>query len=215
MPRLAKYVLAVLFVAALLPLALVARSRSIRSPKPRLHVVYDMDQQPKYKPQAASPLFPDGRAMRPPVQGTIARGELALDAHYFAGKIGGEWADTLPIKLTAALMRRGQQRYNIFCSPCHGMAGYGDGMVAKRADEIEAGKWVPPASLHSDVVRGRPVGHLFNTITNGIRNMPAYGAQIPVPDRWAIVAYIRALQRSQHARIEDVPQPETGRIKEQ
>ena len=99
--------------------------------------------------------------------------------------------------------------YKTHCAVCHGTAGFGDGMVAKRADELaQLGKanWTPPTSLHEDVVRLRPDGHLFNTITNGIRNMPAYGSQIAVEDRWAIVAYVRALQRSQNARVEDVPE---------
>jgi mono/diheme cytochrome c family protein len=94
---------------------------------------------------------------------------------------------------------------DIYCSPCHGLAGYGDGMVAKRAEELQEGTWTPPSSMHSDLIRVRPAGQLFNTITNGIRNMPAYGQQISVEDRWAIVAYVRALQRSQAATVEDVP----------
>jgi mono/diheme cytochrome c family protein len=106
-------------------------------------------------------------------------------------------------------MKRGQQRYNIYCAPCHGLAGEGDGLVAKRAQELQQGTWAfPPTSLHSEAVRPQPVGQLFNTITNGVRKMPAYGAQISVQDRWAIVLYVRALQRTQNARPEDVP-PET------
>jgi mono/diheme cytochrome c family protein len=103
------------------------------------------------------------------------------------------------------LLERGRQRYDVFCSPCHGLAGFGDGMVARRADELQEGTWTPPTSFHSDLIRQRPDGHLYNTITNGIRNMPGYGSQIPVEDRWAVVAYVRALQRSQNATVDDVP----------
>jgi mono/diheme cytochrome c family protein len=103
------------------------------------------------------------------------------------------------------MLRRGQERYDIYCSPCHGLAGYGDGMVAMRAEGLQEGTWTPPSSIHTELVRSRAPGHLYNTITNGIRNMPAYGPQISVEDRWAIVAYVEALQRSQAATVEDVP----------
>ena len=109
--------------------------------------------------------------------------------------------------MTEPLFRRGQRRFNIYCAPCHGLDGSGNGIVAQRArDKTEiASGWVPPLSLHEQTVRDRPVGHLFNTITNGIRTMPPYGDQISPADRWAIIAYVRALQRSQQARLEDVP----------
>jgi mono/diheme cytochrome c family protein len=109
------------------------------------------------------------------------------------------------VAVSEALMRRGQERWEVFCTPCHGSAGYGDGPVARRADRLQEGTWTPPSSLHTDLVRSRPAGYLFNTVTNGVRNMPAYGSQIPVHDRWAIVAYMRALQRSQNATVADVP----------
>ena len=137
--------------------------------------------------------------------GTVARGELNGDDAYYRGTGGEDWIETLPIPVTMQLMERGRERFDVFCAPCHGLAGAGDGMVAKRAEELQEGTWTPPASFHSELVRGRADGHLFNTITNGIRNMPAYAPQIPVEDRWAIVAYIRALQRSQGAPLEDVP----------
>ena len=119
--------------------------------------------------------------------------------------VGEEWIEAIPVPVTLQLMERGRDRFDIFCSPCHGLAGGGDGMTAKRAEELQEGTWTPPASFHTELIRGRPVGHLFNTISNGIRNMPAYGPQIPVTDRWAIVAYVRALQRSQWASVDDVP----------
>ena len=102
-------------------------------------------------------------------------------------------------------MKRGKERFDVFCAPCHGLAGNGDGLVAKRADRLQEGTWTPPSSLHTDLVRSRPDGQLYNSIANGVRTMPAYGSQIPVPDRWAIVAYVRALQRSSNARVADVP----------
>jgi mono/diheme cytochrome c family protein len=143
--------------------------------------------------------------MRPIVAGTIARGELREDDHLYRGMKGGDWETTNALPVTSTLLDRGRQRFGIYCAPCHGLAGAGDGMVARRADQLAEGTWTPPSSLHTDLVRQRPDGYLFNVVTNGVRNMPAYGSQIGIGDRWAIVAYIRALQRSQRATIEDVP----------
>jgi len=115
------------------------------------------------------------------------------------------WVEDFPIAITDEAMKRGQQRYNIYCAPCHGLAGEGDGLVARRAQELQQVTWLPPTSLQSEAVRAQPVGQLFHTITNGARKMPAYGPQISVQDRWAIVLYMRALQRTQNADPEDVP----------
>ncbi|UCF66766.1 MAG: cytochrome c [Acidobacteriota bacterium] len=199
--------MAFLLALSWVPLAMVAKARYAVSEKPPLHLFFDMDDQPKYKPQAPNSLFADGRAMRPPVAGTVARGELQVTPGVVDGRIGEEWIAMLPdgIVLDEQLLKRGQERFDIYCTPCHGLSGYGDGMVSKRAEQLEEPQWVPPSSLHTELVRGREDGHLFNTITNGIRNMPGYGRQISVSDRWAIVAYVRALQRSQAATIEDVP----------
>ena len=164
-----------------------------------------MDNQPKFKAQSRNPMFADRRAMRPPVAGAVARGETLGEPALMSGKIGQDWVETIPVEVDRALLNRGHERFDVYCSPCHGLAGFGDGMVAKRADELQEGTWTPPSSFHSDLLRKRAVGHLFNTISNGIRNMPAYGPQIPVEDRWAIVAYVRALQRSQNATVDDVP----------
>jgi mono/diheme cytochrome c family protein len=196
---------ALVATTALLPWACIARARLVSSPYPRVHLVPDMDNQGSFKAQQGNPLFADRRAMRPPVDGTVARGELAADERYHRGLSGGDYVSVLPVAMTESLLLRGRQRFEIFCSPCHGLAGYGDGMVALRADELQQGSWVPPVSLHEEPATTRPPGHLFNTISNGIRSMPAYGTQIPVEDRWAIVAYIHALQRSQRAALEDVP----------
>jgi mono/diheme cytochrome c family protein len=198
-----------LTVIALLPAAMISRARTSKSPTPRINLIPDMDYQPKYLPQSENRLFADGRAMRPRMEGTIARGQLQEDDHLHRGRIGDQGAASIPLPVTKAVMERGRERFDIHCAVCHGAAGFGDGMVAKRADELaQLGKasWTPPTSLHEEIVRQRPDGHIFNTITNGIRNMPAYGSQVSVEDRWAIVAYVRALQRSQNASVADVPE---------
>ncbi len=213
MPRWLVYVAVLVAALALIPLALIARARVSTSSLPPIHLIFDMAKQAKFKTQSENPLFADARAMRPEVAGTVARGELHENAAYWEGRDAGGWVTAFPVPVTDELVRRGQERFDIFCAPCHGLAGYGDGPVAKRADQLQEGTWTPPSSYHTDLVRSRPVGYLFNTITNGIRNMPAYGPQIPVPDRWAIVAYVRALQRSQDATINDVPPELRGQLR--
>lgn len=203
MTRILAGIAVVLTTLALIPLALIWRSRATTSPLPRWVVVANMAKQPKLVGQAANSLFADGRAMRLPVAGTVARGSLT-DPVFETGLKGEVFVDVPPVSVTPQLVKRGQERYAIFCAPCHGLSGYGDGVIARRADRLQEGTWTPPSSFHTDLVRSRPSGQLFNTISNGIRNMPAYGAQVPPADRWAIVAYVRALQRSQHATIADV-----------
>ena len=205
LPRWLLYVVVILVVLSWVPLALIMRARVTTSPQPRIHIVPDMDNQPKYKPQSRNVMFADRRAMRPPVAGAVARGETLGNPALTRGKIGEDWVEVIPVEIDQARLLRGRERYDIYCSPCHGLAGFGDGMVAKRADELLEGTWTPPTSFHTDLLRERAAGHIFNTIANGIRNMPAYGSQIPVEDRWAIVAYVRALQRSQNATVDDVP----------
>ena len=205
LPRWLIYTVVILVVASFIPIALIMRARVTTSEQPRIHIIPDMDNQPKYKAQSRNPLFADRRAMRPPVEGTVARGTTLGNSALASGKIGEEWVEAFPVPVDKALIQRGRARYDIYCSPCHGLAGAGDGMVAKRADELMEGTWTPPTSFHTDLIRQRPVGHIYNTISNGIRNMPAYGPQIPVEDRWAVVAYVRALQRSQNATVDDVP----------
>ncbi len=194
-----------LVVVSWVPLALIMRARVTTSPNPRIHVVPDMDNQPRYKAQSRNPMFADRRAMRPPVPGTVARGADLDRPDVTTGRVGDGWVTANPMPVDQGVLERGRQRYDVFCSPCHGLAGFGDGMVARRADELQEGTWTPPTSFHSDLIRQRPDGHLYNTIANGIRNMPGYGSQIPVEDRWAVVAYVRALQRSQNATVDDVP----------
>ena len=213
----------VLVVVTWIPLVVSARRRVSTSESPRISIFQDMGNQPKYKAQHASPLFADGRADRPQVLGTVARGRMESDDHYYRGyAAGGEGGQgsvkffagfPSQVNVNASLLNRGQQQYNIYCAPCHGMGGYGDGPVNQRAVEVKEPKWVQAASLHGDAVRGRDEGHLFNTISNGIRNMAGYASQIQVEDRWAIVAYVRALQLSQNAPADAVPQEKLSTVK--
>jgi mono/diheme cytochrome c family protein len=206
LPRWLMYLVVISIALSWVPVALIMRARVTTSSKPRFHIVPDMDNQPRYATQSRNPLFADRRAMRPPVAGTVARGTVLGNPALTTGKLGDDWVPGIPVPVDRSMLERGRQRYDIFCSPCHGLVGAGDGMVAKRADELLEGTWTPPTSFHTNLLRERPAGHLFNTISNGIRNMPAYGPQIPVEDRWAIVAYVRALQRSQNATVDDVPE---------
>ncbi len=171
-----------------------------------------MGQQPRYEPLEPSAFFPDGRSARDPVPGTVARGHLELDAHLVRGQAGpagageaGGPATTFPFPVTAAVVARGRERFDVFCSPCHGRTGDGDGMVVRRG-------FLPPPTLHSEPMRRHPVGHFFQVITEGYGAMPSYARQIDPRDRWAIVAYVRALQLSQHARLSDVPEAERAAL---
>ncbi len=172
-----------------------------------IHLNPNMDHQPKYLPQSEGHFFTDGMTMRKPVAGTVARGELYEDNAFWRGRdeIDSVVAK-IPIPITVQLIERGQQRFNIYCSPCHGRTGDGRGIVVQRG-------LIPPPSFHDDRLRKVGDGHIFDVITNGIRNMPSYKAQIPAEDRWAIVAYFRVLQRSQNATLEDVPLELRGTIK--
>jgi mono/diheme cytochrome c family protein len=207
MPAWLKPTIVLLFVLSWIPLAMIAMDRATPSNEPRMSIIPDMDKQEKFTAQAGNPLFKDGRAMRPLVAGTVQYGRAHQDPWLYRGIKGGSWAAEFPIKPNAAMMARGQRQYNIYCSVCHGMSGYGNGMVAVRADALLEGTWTPPANLHDKLVVSRAPGHIFNTITNGIRNMPPYGTQITPEDRWAIVLYVKALQRSQSASITDVTNP--------
>ena len=210
----------ILVVLTWVPLVVIGRRRVSTEPTPRLELFQDMSHQPKYRAQVFSPVFADSRADRPVIEGTVARGQLQEDDHYYRGfsrklnEKSGKWDvqffDGLPpqVKLTRQLLQRGQDRFNIYCAVCHGLDGYGHGPVNERASELQVkseAQWTPAANLHNETVRDRPDGHLYNTINNGIRNMPGYGAQVPVDDRWAIVAYLRALQLSQEAPAQAVP----------
>lgn len=157
-----------------------------------------MAEQPRYDPFEPSEFFADGQSARPLSDRTVARGELKDDEHLYAGRSGNTPAAIFPFPITSEVLQRGRERYDIYCSPCHSRTGYGDGMVARRG-------FGPPASLHTDVLRKQPAGHFFRVITQGFGAMPSYSQQIKAEDRWAIIAYIRALQLSQNASLEDVP----------
>lgn len=204
-PRWIIYTIVIVMALSLLPLAMVAKARVSKMSQPRIHLIEDMGRQPKYKAQALDPVFADRRAMRPEIPGTVARGKLREDDHFERGRVGEDWAQTFPMKVTKELLDRGEKRFNIYCAPCHGLGGEGDGPVHQRAVRLQEPKWIQPLSLTSDQVRERPVGHIFNTITHGIRTMASYGEQIPPEDRWAIVSYVRALQLSRRATMDDVP----------
>lgn len=204
-------------VAALVPFAMIAKARATHTSEPRVHLLSDMDFQPKAQAQNASAIFADGRASRMPPAGAVARGDLDLDDHYYRGLQDGEWARALPADVDVSMrtMERGRQRFGIYCQPCHGAAGDGNGMVQRRT--LSLGRnvrgWVQPSNLHQETIVRQPHGQIFNTITNGIRTMPAYASQIPVEDRWAIVLYLRALQRSQNALIDDLPADQRDAIR--
>lgn len=269
-PTILKYVVIVFLSALTIPPMLVWNARNTTSTLPRIHPIQDMDNQLKKKTQTVSSVFADGRAMRPRVPGSIARGEWQ-PIDYLTGIVpGGEmtenvaflqdeeakpaddqpaeekpaaeapadgepaaaegaaaegeekppepdWVTSFPesLEVDTALIERGQQRYNIYCAVCHGVSGEGNGLVSLRAFEMEQPTWVQPTNLHDPNVTKQPVGRVFNTITNGIRKMPGYGAQITPEDRWAIVLYLKALQKSRDATIQDVPQIEADALKGQ
>ena len=158
----------------------------------------DMRDQPRYNPLAASDFFADHASARPRVADTVARGQLHLDAQRYTGRVDGKLTASFPFTVTAAVIARGQQRYTIFCTPCHGALGDGKGVVT------QFGMKTPP-SFHSQDMRDEPPGFFFESITSGTRVMPSYASRIPPDDRWAIVAYIRALQLSQNAGPAQVP----------
>jgi mono/diheme cytochrome c family protein len=161
----------------------------------------DMHDAPRYEPYERSDFFADGRSARPLVAGTVARGHLRPATPETTGKVGAAFVATVPVPVTLAMVQRGRERYDIFCSPCHGLTGRGDGMVVRRG-------FRPPTSFHDARLRAQPDGYLFDVMTNGFGAMPDYAAQVPIADRWAVVAYIRALQLSQGATLADVPAAE-------
>lgn len=152
----------------------------------------DMHDQPKLKPYRSSEFFANGSGMRALPAHTVARGSLQEDTHYFTGRMpDGSMATELPMPMTKALLKRGQERFTIYCTPCHGQTGDGRGMVVRRG-------YKQPTSYHDERLRQVPIGYFFDVMTNGFAVMPSYAPQVPPEDRWAIAAYIRALQLSQH-----------------
>lgn len=218
MPRPLLLVVALLIAISLLPAAYLAKARVSNSRQTRLQIVYSMDTQPKAKTQTASRLFVDGRSMRPPVEGTVARGELGADSLLYHGRVEGSWANEVPrvaggsAGIDLAFLERGRERFGIYCSPCHGTAGRGDGLVSQRAVALAEGTWTPPSDLTGEVVAARADGEIFDFITHGVRKMPSYGKHLSPRDRWAVVLYLRALQRSVRGTLEDVPEDERAAL---
>jgi len=165
----------------------------------------DMHNQPKYRAYSYSSFWSDSRSMRPKVDHTIARGQLKIDSALHRGRAGDQFVNDIPYKLTHEFVARGQQRFNIYCTPCHGGAGDGEGIVAQRG-------FKHPPTYHQDRLRNQPVGYIFDVITNGYGSMISYASRIPARDRWAIVAYVRALQLSQNANVSDVPEADRPKL---
>jgi mono/diheme cytochrome c family protein len=191
---------------ALIPPVVILRARLVPSDKPRIHIIQNMDNQPKYRAQHQNLMFNDGRAMRPRVAGTISQAGFTSDTHYALGLMDGAYATAFPSQVSVddALLDRGRARFDIYCLPCHGAAGDGDGMVNKRAmvllnNGVNGTIWVQPRNLHQPDMQDLPPGRIFHTITNGFGNMAGYAAQIPVADRWAITAWVYALQVGRNA----------------
>jgi mono/diheme cytochrome c family protein len=158
----------------------------------------DMHDQPRFKPLAESDFYSDLRSARPPVEGTVARGQLHEDTYFYTGKVGTNPGDYMPFPVTEEVLARGRERFNIYCSPCHSQLGDGNGMIVQRGFRT-------PPSYHTERLRKAPLGYFFDVMSNGFGAMPEYASQIPPRDRWAIVSYIRALQLSQNATVADVP----------
>lgn len=169
----------------------------------------NMRDQPRYEPLEISEFFSDRRSARPLVENTVPRGALVEDQVFATGRTeDGDLVSEIPVDITAELLERGQERYDIFCSPCHGFDGFGEGMIVQRG-------FAPPPSFHTERLRQSPAGHYFDVITNGFGQMFSYAYRIPLEDRWAIVAYIRALQISQNASPEEVPEGELQQLEQQ
>ena len=254
-----------IMLAGLIPAAIVLNMRASFSDLPRWHVFFDMDFQPKKKPQQTTTIFKDGRTMRPQVPGTISRGQLDQQDPFYLGydpmKVSSFDADKqiyvstvdsvanasalnsalsgtvqppagtpaagtsaagappvlpflekLPIEANEENIKLGKTKYEIYCSACHGYSGYGDGLVSKRAASLAQDTWTPPSSLHLDRIQKQPVGQIFHTISKGQGKMASYASSITPQERWSIVLYVRALQRSRNANIEDVPVDQRGSL---
>ncbi|MEX0777749.1 MAG: cytochrome c [Phycisphaeraceae bacterium] len=198
------------------PLALIMRARVSFKDQPRIAPIQDMAKQPSYGPQAPAEVFADGRAMRLPPPGSVARGTDPADSHFTQGLVARrdergatvpQFATSLPasVPVDDRLLQRGRVMYGVYCAPCHGQGGFGDGPVNQRALELKEPAWVAARSLHEPAVVEQPDGYLFGVITHGVRTMPPHDALVKPADRWSIVAYVRALQRSQRATLDDVP----------
>ncbi len=164
-----------------------------------------MYDQEKYEPLERSTFFADGQSFRPQVPETVARGQLRLDTHFYEGKVAGQLTDALPVPVTTELLKQGQQRYGIYCTPCHGLTGQGDGIIVQRGLK-------QPPSFHQQRLRDMPIAYFFDVITNGYGVMYSYASRIPVEDRWAISAYIRTLQLSQNVEFDQLPEEDQRQL---
>ncbi|MFZ5981501.1 MAG: c-type cytochrome, partial [Candidatus Zixiibacteriota bacterium] len=198
-----QYIKSLSILAGLMLLFLTGCGRERPSSKPPIHLNPNMDSQEKYKAQAQNKFFPDSSAMRMPVAGTVMRGELREDEIFYRGYTGdivdSQFVKKAPVEITLPLLKRGRERFDIFCSPCHSRVGDGKGIMVTRG-------YVPPPNFHDDRIRTMPDGYIYEVIVGGVRNMPSYRHQINTADRWAIVIYLRALQRSQQAALKDIPE---------
>lgn len=170
----------------------------------------DMWHQPKLKAQSAATFFADGKGDRPLVANTVPVGYLRDNEALYTGKTGNKPVAQLPMPLTRELLQRGQERYNVFCSPCHGKVGDGQGMIAQRGLALRR----PPATFHTDRLRGMPIGYFYDVITNGFGVMYSYASRIPPDDRWAIAAYVRILQLSQYAKTNELTPEDLRKLQE-
>src|SRR6266404_768220 len=202
-----RYFLLIFALCTVMVVAIAGKRGSI-SRRPPIELFPDMNRQPKLRPQVPNAFFADGRSSRPPIPGTIAREDRYEDLPVNTGRVTGttNFVETIPVEVTAKLLARGQQRFNINCSPCHGAQGDGNGVVKKLG-------LATVASLHDKRIVELPDGEIFNTITYGKNTMGPYGANVTIDDRWAVIAYVRALQLSRLGSIDDVPESMRASLK--
>ncbi len=202
-----RYFLLIFALCTVMVVAIAGKRGSI-SRRPPIELFPDMNRQPKLRPQVPNAFFADGRSSRPPIPGTIARGDRYEDLPVNTGRVTGttNFVETIPVEVTAKLIARGQQRFNINCSPCHGEQGDGNGVVKKLG-------LATVANLHDKRIVELPDGEIFNTITYGKNTMGPYGANVTIDDRWAVIAYVRALQLSRLGSIDDVPESMRASLK--
>lgn len=194
------------FYLFLLTVLMMASCQGTPGDDPPIHLNPNMDSQPKYKSQAESHFFVDKSTMRPVVEGTVPVGyEREDDAYYRGIDSNGEYITSIPIELSMDVLLRGQSQFNVYCSPCHDRTGSGQGMVIKKG-------FLPPPNFHEQRIVDFADGYYYHVISNGVRNMPSYRHQINVTDRWAIVGYMRALQLSQKATIDDLPEDKKAEL---
>ena len=199
-----------ILITGLLTVFLLVGCRGTQSDAPPIHPNLNMDFQERFDPQAYNPLFENKAATRKSPTGTVARGLLRDNSELYQGRRpDGEYVERIPVAVNRKVLERGQKKYNTFCTPCHGKSGKGNGVIM-RGDY----GYTPASSYHVERLRQVTDGYMYDVIANGVRNMPPYAQQIPVKDRWAIVAYVRALQRSQNAKAENLPESVVVRIEQ-